>query len=352
MSRVLSWWSLITLLLLVLLASDLAISLNPDGLSLLSLKSAVDQGSAASSAAFADWNEDDPTPCRWTGVSCANASADPANASRVVGLALSGKSLRGYIPSELGTLLYLRRLNLHNNDLSGPIPDPLFNATSLHSIFLYGNNLSGPLPPSICDLPRLQNLDLSNNSLSGALPDGLRSCKQLQRLILADNRFSGEIPAAIWPALQNLVQLDLSSNEFAGPIPSEIGELKSLSGTLNLSHNHLSGDIPKALGSSSPPREESEGEKRGLQRENRAKGGGLGLGISLRNGDLKERGGSLLWRSKLGELDAKPRRFHPKFSRDLPQDAARRFVSFIAWLLVPVLEGEEKGAKLPFNPHP
>ncbi|XP_030459705.2 receptor protein kinase-like protein ZAR1 [Syzygium oleosum] len=245
MSRVLSWWSLITLLLL--LASDLALSLNPDGLSLLSLKSAVDQGSSSSSA-FADWNEDDPTPCRWTGVSCANASADPSDNPRVVGLALSGKNLRGYIPSELGTLLYLRRLNLHNNDLSGPIPDPLFNATSLHSIFLYGNNLSGPLPPSICDLPRLQNLDLSNNSLSGALPDGLRSCKQLQRLILADNRFSGEIPAAIWPALENLVQLDLSSNEFAGPIPAEIGELKSLSGTLNLSHNHLSGDIPKALG--------------------------------------------------------------------------------------------------------
>lgn len=244
MSRRASLWSLIALLAL---AAGPALSLSPDGLSLLSLKSAVDEPPGAASA-FADWNEDDPTPCRWTGVSCANVSANSSDDPRVVGLAVSGKGLRGYIPSELGTLLYLRRLNLHGNDLSGPIPDPLFNATSLHSLFLYGNNLSGPLPPSICGLPRLQNLDLSNNSFSGALPDGLRSCKQLQRLILADNRFSGEIPAAIWPALENLVQLDLSSNNFTGPIPAEIGQLKSLSSTLNLSHNRLSGAIPKALG--------------------------------------------------------------------------------------------------------
>ncbi|KAK3418903.1 hypothetical protein EUGRSUZ_H04654 [Eucalyptus grandis] len=246
MSRRASLWSLIALLALAAAPAP-ALSLSPDGLSLLSLKSAVDEPPGAASA-FADWNEDDPTPCRWTGVSCANVSANSSDDPRVVGLAVSGKGLRGYIPSELGTLLYLRRLNLHGNDLSGPIPDPLFNATSLHSLFLYGNNLSGPLPPSICGLPRLQNLDLSNNSFSGALPDGLRSCKQLQRLILADNRFSGEIPAAIWPALENLVQLDLSSNNFTGPIPAEIGQLKSLSSTLNLSHNRLSGAIPKALG--------------------------------------------------------------------------------------------------------
>ncbi|KAB5545178.1 hypothetical protein DKX38_013290 [Salix brachista] len=166
----------------------------------------------------------------------------------VVGIAISGKNLRGYIPSELGNLIYLRRLNLHNNNFYGSIPDQLFNATSLHGLFLYGNNLSGSLPPSICNLPRLQNLDLSNNSLSGSLPQNLNSCKQLQRLILAKNKFSAPIPAGIWPELDNLVQLDLSDNAFNGSIPNDIGELKSLSNTLNLSFNHLSGSIPKSLG--------------------------------------------------------------------------------------------------------
>ncbi|XP_073306294.1 receptor protein kinase-like protein ZAR1 [Primulina huaijiensis] len=219
------------------------VSLTSDGLALLSLKSAVDSDGAAG---FSDWNEDDATPCHWTGISCMNisGSSDP----RVVGIAVSGKNLRGYIPSELGSLIYLRRLNLHGNRFYGSIPDQLFNASALHSIFLYGNNLSGSLPPSLCNLPRLQNLDLSNNSLSGPLPKFLRDCRQLQRLILARNGFSGEIPVAIFPELANLEQLDLSANEFNGSIPDDIGELKSLSGSLNLSFNHFTGEIPKTLG--------------------------------------------------------------------------------------------------------
>lgn len=220
---------------------EFSVSLSPDGLTLLSLKSSIDDASV-----FSNWNENDPTPCSWSGISCMNITGFPD--PRVVGIAIAGKNIRGYIPSELGSLVYLRRLNLHNNNLYGSIPDQIFNATSLHSIFLYGNNLSGPLPPSICNLPRLQNLDLSNNSLSGSLPDSLKNCKQLQRLILAKNNFSGEIPAGIWPELENLVQLDLSANDFKGPIPNDLGELQSLSGTLNLSYNHLSGKIPKSLG--------------------------------------------------------------------------------------------------------
>lgn len=218
-------------------------SLNPDGLSLLSLKSAVD---AAAASAFSDWDENDATPCHWTGISCMNVSGsdDP----RVVGISVAGKNLRAYIPSELGSLIYLRRLNLHGNNFYGAIPDQLFNASSLHSIFLYGNNLSGSLPPSLCSLPRLQNLDFSNNSLSGLLPKFLQNCRQLQRLILAGNKFSGQIPEGIFPELANLEQLDLSANEFNGSIPDDMGELKSLSGTLNLSYNHFSGRIPKSLG--------------------------------------------------------------------------------------------------------
>ncbi|KAK4740724.1 hypothetical protein SAY87_024312 [Trapa incisa] len=235
--------SLLSLIVLMHSLHELALALTPDGLSLLSLKSAVDGGGGD---AFSDWNEADSTPCRWTGVTCMNISGDPN--PRVVGLSVAGKNLRGYIPSELGRLVYLRRLNLHSNDLYGPIPEPLFNATSLHNLFLYNNNLSGSLPPSICNLPQLQNLDLSKNSLSGPLPDGLRNCKQLQRLVLAVNGFSGDIPAGVWPAMESLVQLDISSNEFTGLIPEQIGELKYLSGTLNLSHNYLSGEIPKSLG--------------------------------------------------------------------------------------------------------
>ncbi|XP_051145125.1 receptor protein kinase-like protein ZAR1 [Andrographis paniculata] len=236
-------FSAFLLLLNFSLEIHLSISLTPDGLSLLSIKSAVDSGAGE---AFSDWNEEDATPCRWTGISCMNISGsdDP----RVVGISVAGQNLRGYIPSELGSLIYLRRLNFHGNNFYGSIPDQLFNASSLHSIFLYGNNLSGSLPPSLCNVPRLQNLDISRNSLSGPLPKILRNCRQLQRLILGGNQFSGEIPEGIFPELANLEQLDLSANKFNGSIPDDMGELKSLSGTLNLSFNHFTGTIPKSLG--------------------------------------------------------------------------------------------------------
>ncbi|RAL42974.1 hypothetical protein DM860_009756 [Cuscuta australis] len=227
-----------------LVRTDGGDSLSADGLSLLSLKSAVDEGGGA---AFSDWNENDATPCGWSGVSCMNVSGSSGE-PRVVGISVAARNLRGYIPSELGSLVYLRRLNLHGNNFYGSIPEALFNASALHSIFLYDNNLSGPLPASICNLPRLQNLDLSNNSISEAFSKDLRNCRQLQRLILAKNKLSGEIPAGVFPDLANLIQLDLSSNSFHGKIPEDIGELKSLSGTLNLSFNHFTGKIPKSLG--------------------------------------------------------------------------------------------------------
>ncbi|KAL3337394.1 hypothetical protein AABB24_029844, partial [Solanum stoloniferum] len=131
-------WS-ISVFFLVLLNSHTGFSLTSDGLSLLSLKSAMDDGGGGT--VFSGWNENDDTPCTWTGISCANISG--SSEPRVVGITLSCKNLRGYLPSELGTLLYLRRLNLHGNNIYGSIPDPLFNATSLHSIYLYDNNISG-----------------------------------------------------------------------------------------------------------------------------------------------------------------------------------------------------------------
>ncbi|CAL4911063.1 unnamed protein product [Urochloa decumbens] len=238
--------TILLLLLLLALPPPSAVALTAEGLALLAFKSAATDDPYS---ALSRWSESDPDPCRWPGVTCANVSSSSSPSQpRVVGVAVAGKNISGYIPSELGSLLFLRRLNLHGNRLSGGIPAALSNASSLHSLYLYGNRLTGRLPVALCDLPRLQNLDVSGNALSGEVPLDLRNCRSLQRLVLARNAFAGELPAGVWPEMPNLQQLDLSSNAFNGSIPPDLGELPRLAGTLNLSHNHFSGVVPPELG--------------------------------------------------------------------------------------------------------
>ncbi|KMZ66046.1 Receptor protein kinase-like protein [Zostera marina] len=185
-------------------------------------------------------------PCNWVGVTCANISG--FTSPRVIAITVSSKNITGYLPSEIGALMYLRRLNLHGNFLSGRIPERLSNASSLHSINLYSNNFSGELPAGLCSLPSLQNLDVSRNSISGKLPPAFGSCNKLQRLVLSNNELTGEVPAEVWPEMENLVELDLSGNRLSGRIPAELGMMKLMTGTLNLSHNAFEGEIPVELG--------------------------------------------------------------------------------------------------------
>ncbi|CAM8951489.1 unnamed protein product [Rhodiola kirilowii] len=229
--------SLLFLLLLLLNSFSHTLSLSAEGLAVLSLKS--------SSATFSNWNESDPDPCRWTGITCTVLFKHfPPS---VIGISLSARNLTGLIPPQLGSLPNLRRINLRGNNFFDLIPEQLFNASALRSIFLQDNNLSGPLPSSISNIPRLQNLDLSNNSLSGPVPEALRNCTKLQRLILAGNEFSGEVPEGMWTTMKSLETLDLSENKLSGRIPKEIGEVSSLATKLNLSYNQFIGEIPGSL---------------------------------------------------------------------------------------------------------
>lgn len=230
------------ILLLVLLLSPAASALSPDGEALLAFKSAV---TADPSAALAAWSSADADPCAWPGVTCANASGTP----RVISVAVAGKNLSGTLPPELGSLPFLRRLNLHGNRLAGPVPPSIANATSLRSLFLYDNLLSGAVPlGALCSLPKLQNLDFSRNALSGPLGDELVRCRQLQRLLLAGNAVSGAVPRGVWAEMGSLQVLDLSSNNLTGTLPPDLGRLPALAATLNLSRNHLTGPVPPELG--------------------------------------------------------------------------------------------------------
>ena len=114
---------------------------HPSSLALLPVRRALNP------TALANW--DVINPCFWRGVTC--------NGSAIVGLSLPYLSLRGTLPSEVGSLTSLSKLNLTN-----------YGSYS-------GYCLSGTLPDTLGALSLLTALDLKNNAFNGSgLPTNLR----------------------------------------------------------------------------------------------------------------------------------------------------------------------------------
>ncbi len=124
-----------------------------------------------------DWSEGAPIG-EWEGVTL---GGEP---SRVHGLTLqrrdrSGRIVRGRLtgtlPSELGGMAELRRLDLRGNYLNGSIPPELGGLTNLRYIDLSDNYLSGSIPPELENLTNLGRLYLSGNRFTGCIPTALRN---------------------------------------------------------------------------------------------------------------------------------------------------------------------------------
>ncbi|XP_073002228.1 probable LRR receptor-like serine/threonine-protein kinase At4g37250 [Typha latifolia] len=249
--------------LLLLLPSPL-LSLNSDGIFLLSFKYSI---LSDPSSALADWDYADNSPCSWNGVMCmgfpaaTDATGLNLNAttvvtasdvytptvSRVISLVLPNAQLLGSVAPELGLIEHLRHLDLSNNILNGTLPATLFNASELRVVSLANNEISGELPELVGGMRSLQVLNLSDNALTGRLPANLTLLSNLTTLSLANNYLNGEVPSGGFDGLQ---VFDLSSNLVNGSLPPDLG------GTslryLNLSYNRLTGEIPVELGSRFP----------------------------------------------------------------------------------------------------
>ena len=211
-----------------------------------------------------NWSTDTPI-ADWSGVVLGGTPR------RVTELQLSGLSLDGEIPTELGSLANLRSLDLSDNQLTGPIPTELGDLVNLQELYLRGNKLFGCIPDKLSDVP---NNDISGLGLSlcsehpcvsgGAVPDatnaGLVSdCEMLLafRDTLAGTAtldWAGDTPVADWSGVgvggfpERVLVLSLSGRGLTGELPKELGSLDKLE-SLELQINALTGEIPAELGS-------------------------------------------------------------------------------------------------------
>ncbi|XP_045806417.1 receptor-like protein 36 isoform X2 [Trifolium pratense] len=161
-------------------------------------------------------------------------------------LDLEDNDISDRMPTWLGQLENLKRLNFGSNFFHGPIPLSIEKLSKLQEIYLFNNALEGVISSNIGQLVNLTYIDLSSNKLDGSIPQSLGKLENLQYLIFSNNSFNGLIPENLGQ-LVNLTYIDLSSNKFHGSIPKILGKLENLY-YLDLSNNSFNGSIPESLG--------------------------------------------------------------------------------------------------------
>jgi hypothetical protein len=181
----------------------------------------------------------------WQGLTCAQNPSDDSLCSVEI-VALGDYGLRGFLPSELGYLSGLDKLDLSYNCLYGTIPMELGMLTGLQYLYLRANDLTGSISVGITALISLVWIDLRNTKLTGSVPAEIGSLTAMQYLYLSQNHFSGNISVGI-TVLFHLIELHLGLNDLTGSVPSELG-LLTLLRYLDVSTNKLTGSVPNEVG--------------------------------------------------------------------------------------------------------
>ncbi|XP_018681081.2 inactive receptor-like serine/threonine-protein kinase At2g40270 isoform X2 [Musa acuminata AAA Group] len=138
---------------------QLSDSLNGEGRALLALKGKVEVDPYG---ALANWDEEDDDPCSWCGVECTDGG-------RVVVLNLKNLCLKGTLSPEVGKLIHLNTLILHNNSFYGAVPGVIGELQKLKVLDLGHNNFSGVLPSDLGDVASLETLDVVGATTRGLL---------------------------------------------------------------------------------------------------------------------------------------------------------------------------------------
>ena len=167
------------------------------------------------------------------------------------------------IPTELGSLVSLKRLSLTDAKMVGKIPSELGLLTNLETLCLDDNQLTGSLPSELGKLVRLTIFSFSNNAISQSVASEFGKLEALRSLSASRNKLSGSIPTELSNLtnlrhlllshnnlceaslrLTNLETLDLSYNCLRS---FSRGVLSSKLYYLDLSYNFIDGELPAEL---------------------------------------------------------------------------------------------------------
>lgn len=170
-----------------------------------------------------DSTTSNPHECEWFGLTCREMDLNNGGgSSRVVTeLKLSWNNLRGSIPTDLGLLSFLERIELQGNpQLSGSLPQSIGRWSNLKYIDLTGNSHFGQIPSSVGNWREASSVYLSANKFSGTLPVEISKWTNLLYVDVGPNSLTGSIPNKIGTAWTKIQSASFDWNEFTGTLPS------------------------------------------------------------------------------------------------------------------------------------
>ncbi|XP_054789513.1 LRR receptor-like serine/threonine-protein kinase EFR [Prosopis cineraria] len=243
------FFSIFSMLCLMVCQSLCHFNFTLDGLALLAFRSSIRDLYNH----LKNWFNSSSSYCKWFRVTC------DSNNERVRILSLPEMGLKGTLPSQIGNLSFLEKLELQSNnfhgglpkDFGGLIPLSIWNLSKLETLNLKSNSINGSIPVDIGRLQHLKFLSISRNMLLGSIPPIISNLSSLEHISLSvnfleGNNLQGNIPNEII-SLANLKMMSLRVNQLSGPIPRGIGNLTVLQqlylDTNNLEENGLVGIV-------------------------------------------------------------------------------------------------------------
>ncbi|XVF83937.1 hypothetical protein PTKIN_Ptkin16aG0534500 [Pterospermum kingtungense] len=161
------------------------------------------------------------------------------NCSKLQLLRIDNNRFGGVLPNFIGNFsTALKTLLARHNQIHGSIPSGIVNLVNLNSLFMEETLIRGLASLS-------KSLNLARNSLNGTLPQEVGNLINLKEFDVSGNRLNGNIPSTLGNCL-SLKHIFTDNNLFHGSIPSSLTSLKGLM-DLDLSRNNLSGQIPEFL---------------------------------------------------------------------------------------------------------
>jgi hypothetical protein len=115
-----------------------------------------------------------------------------------------------------------------SRSITGGIPECLWSMPRLEVLHLSGNSITGTFPSDLGNLSRsLQDLCLSFNLIEGNIPRDIQE-RQWMNLDLSNNRISGTLLSNFNYASNNSSSLSLNNNRLSGFIPSSLYHARNL----------------------------------------------------------------------------------------------------------------------------